>query len=97
MNKNMETYEEFDVVKSYEEQVNDYYHSNDEDPKKDYKNQPSFKKMIGIAVLMAAIFLVGFIMAISNKISPLIYEVLYIVPVVLAVILYKKETNKKQK
>lgn len=93
----MEIYEEFDIVKSYEEQVNYYYHSNDEEPKKDYKKQPSFKKMICIATLMAAAFLVGFILAISNKISPLIYEVLYIVPVVLAVILYKTEKNKKQK
>ena len=92
----MESYEEFDVVKSYEEQVNDYYHSDDEDLKNDYKNQPSFKKMICITSLMAATFLVGFILAISNKTSPLIYEALYIIPVVLAMLLYKKEKRNKK-
>lgn len=92
----MESYEEFDVVKSYEEQVNDYYHSGNEDPKNGYKNQPSFKKMIFITSLMAAAFLVGFILAISNKTSPLIYEALYIIPVVLAVLLYKKEKRNKK-
>ena len=92
----MESYEEFDVVKSYEEQVNDYYHFGNEDQKNDYKNQPSFKKMICITSLMAAAFLVGFILAISNKTSPLIYEALYIIPVVLAMLLYKKEKRNKK-
>lgn len=93
----MDTYEEFDIVKAYEEQLDEYYRSAEDEQKVNYKSLPNFKKMICITVLMASAFLIGFVLAISNMVSPLIYEAIYFIPVALAVIFYKAKKEKQRR
>ncbi len=73
-----------------------YYQEVEDEQKPDYRSQPNFKKMISIAVVMAIVFLVGFILAVLHKTDPLVYEVIYITPVVLAVIFYKRQKRKRK-
>ncbi len=73
-----------------------YYQVVEDEQKTDYRSQPNFKKMISIAVVMAIVFLVGFILAVLHKTGPLVYEVIYITPVVLAVIFYKRQKRKRK-
>lgn len=73
-----------------------YYQEVEDEQKTDHRSQPNFKKMISIAVVMAIVFFAGFILAVLHKTSPLVYEVIYITPVVLAVIFYKRQKRKRK-